>query len=60
MAIIVSDRNRFSKLFTGKFLDKFAVKSLSKIPSLLACVATLACKTLMSGNERLTINYKVV
>jgi len=48
------------KFFTGRFFGKFAVKWLLKVPSNLAHVATLPCETLMSENERLTINYKVV
>jgi len=38
MAIILSNRNRFSIFFTGQFLGKFAVKSLLKIPQYLSYV----------------------
>ena len=48
----------FPIFFTGTFLCKFTLKRLLKVPSFLACVATLHCKTLMSENQRLTINYK--
>jgi len=59
MAIILSNLNRFT-FFTERFLGKFAVKWLLKIPRHLAFVATLLFETLMSENKRLTINYKVV
>ena len=50
----------FQFFFTERFLGKFALKWLLKIPPPLAYVATLLCKTLISENKRLTINYKVV
>jgi len=57
MAIILSNLNRFSFFFTGRFFDKFAVKwSLIH----LAYVATLPYETFMPENKRLTINYKIV
>jgi len=59
MAIILSNLNRFT-FFTERFLGKFAVKWLLKIPRHLAYVATLLFETLMSENKRLTINYKIV
>jgi len=37
--------------FTGRFLSKFAVKWILKIPPLLAYVATLPCETLMSAKQ---------
>jgi len=43
--------------FTGRFLGKFAVKWISKIPPDLACVATLPCETLMSAKQ--AINDKL-
>ena len=43
--------------FTGRFLWKFAVKWVSKIPPHLAYVATLPCETLMSAKQ--TINDKL-
>jgi len=55
--IIFTDAQSF---FTGRFLGKFAVKSLLEIPLHFAYVATLPCETLMSEYKRLTIKYKVV
>jgi len=43
--------------FTRRFLAKFAVKCLLKIPPHLAYVATLPCETLMSTKE--AINDKL-
>jgi len=51
MAIILSNLNRFRKKITGRFLAKFAVKALLKIPPYLAYVATLPCETLTSENK---------
>jgi len=48
MAIILSNQNRFSKFFTGRFCSKFAVEWLLKILPLLAYVATLPYETLVS------------
>jgi len=59
MAIILSNLNKFKKI-TERFLGKFAVKALLKIPPYLAYVATLPCETLTSENKRLTTNYKAV
>jgi len=47
VGIILSNLNRFSNYFIGRFLDKFAVKSLRKIPPYLVYVPTLPCETLM-------------
>ena len=60
MAITMSHLNRFTKLFTGRFLGTFEVQWLLTIPPHLAYVATLPCELLMSENKRLTINYKEV
>jgi len=57
MTIILSILNRFIIFFTGRFLDKFAVRWISKIPSHFAYVATLPCETLMSAKQ--TINDKL-
>jgi len=46
MTIILSNLNRLKKIFTGRFLGKFAVKWILKIPPHLAYVATLPCETL--------------
>jgi len=45
MDIIPSNLNRFSNFFTGRFLGKFAVETLFKIPLHLAYVVTLLCET---------------
>jgi len=57
MTIILSNLNRFTNLFSGRFLDKFAVKWILNIPPYLAYVATLPCETLMSGKQ--AINDKL-
>jgi len=51
MTIILSNHNRFAKLFTGRFLCKFAVTRMLNIPPHPAYVATLPCETLMSAKE---------
>ena len=50
MAIILSNPNRFKK-FTGRFLGKFAVKWIFKIPPHLLYVVTLLCETLTSAKQ---------
>ena len=50
-------RDHNSVNFTGKFLGKFAVKWILKIPSHIFCVATLPCETLMSAKQ--AINDKL-
>jgi len=57
MKIILSNLNRFRNNFTGRFLPKFVVKWILKIPPHLAYVATLPCKTLMSAKQ--AINDKL-
>jgi len=57
MTIILSSLNRFKNFFTGRFLGKFAVKWILKIPPHLAHVATLLCETLMSAKQ--AINDKL-
>jgi len=57
MTIILSNLNRVKKQFTGRFLGKFAVKYILKIPPNLAYVATLPCETLMSAKQ--AINDKL-
>jgi len=54
---ILSILNRFNKFFTGRFLGKFAVKWMSKVPPHLAYVATLPCETLISAKQ--AINDKL-
>ena len=48
MTILVSNSNRYKKI-TGRFLGKFVVKWMLKIPPHIAYVATLSCETLMSA-----------
>jgi len=61
MTIILSNLNRFKKLFslvfTGRFLGKIAVKWTLKIPPHLEYVATLPCETLMPAKQ--AINDKL-
>jgi len=45
------------KKITGRFLRKFVVKRILKMPLHLAYVATLPCETLMSAKQ--TINDKL-
>ena len=56
MTIILSTLNRLKK-FTGRFLSKFAVKLILKIPPYLTYVAKLPCETLMSAKQ--AINDKL-
>ena len=44
-------------VFTGRFLGKFAVKWILKVPPHLAYVATLPCETLVRA--KLAINDKL-
>jgi len=53
MTVILSNFNRFQKKITVRFLGKFAVKWLLKIPPNLAYVATPPCETLMSAKQAL-------
>ena len=55
--IILSNLNRFQKFFYWRFLGKFAVKWILKVPLHLAYVATLPRKTLMSAKQE--INNKL-
>jgi len=57
MAAISSNLNRLKYFFTGRFLGKFVVKWILKIPPHLAYVATLPCETLMSTKQ--AINDKL-
>jgi len=57
VTIVLSNLNRFTIFFTGRFLGKFAIKCILKIPAHLAYVATLPCGTLMSAKE--AINDKL-
>jgi len=56
MTIILPNLNRFRK-FTERFLAKFAVKCIFKIPPHLAYIVTLPCETLVSAKQ--VINYKL-
>ena len=51
MNIILSNLNRFTIFFTGRFLSKFAVKWILEIPPHIAYVATLHCETLLSAMQ---------
>ena len=53
MTIILSNLNWLKKIFTGRFLGKFAIKQILKITSHLTYVATLRCETLMSAKQAL-------
>jgi len=57
MTIILSNLNRFKKKFTRRFLSKYAVKWILKIPPHLAYVGTLPCETLTSAKQ--TVNDKL-
>jgi len=57
MTIILSNLNRFTNFFAGKFLGKFAIKCILKILPYLAYVATLLCETLVSAKQ--AINDKL-
>ena len=57
MTIFLSNLNRFTIFFTGRFFSKFAVKCILNIPPHLPCVATLPCETLMSAKQ--AINDKL-
>ena len=57
MTIILSNLNRVQNFLTGRFLGRFAVKCILKIPSHLAYVATLPCETIMSAEQ--AINDKL-
>jgi len=52
MTIILSNLNRFKKII-GKFLVKFAVKWILKLPPHLAYDATLPCEKInVSKNDK--------
>jgi len=57
MTILLSNLNRFKKKFTERFLGKFTVKWVFKIPPHLVYVATLPCETLMPAKQ--AINDKL-
>jgi len=57
MTIILPILNRFKNFFTKRFLGKFAVKWILKLPPHLARVAALPCETLMSAKQ--AINQKL-
>jgi len=56
MTIILSNLNRFKNFFTGRFLGKFAVKWIFKIPPHFEYVATLPRETL---SAKQAINNKL-
>jgi len=51
ITIILSNFYRFKKKFTGRFLGKFTVEWILKMPSHLAYIATLPCETLLSAKQ---------
>ena len=51
MTIILSNLNRFTLFFTGRFLSKFADKWILNVSPHLVYVATLPCETLMSAKQ---------
>ena len=53
MTILMSNLNRFKDIFTRRFLGKFAVKWILKVPPHLAYVTTLPCETLLSATQAL-------
>jgi len=54
MTTILLDLNLLKKkILTGRFLSKFAIKCVLKIPNYLACAATLPCETLMWAKQAL-------
>jgi len=57
VTIILSNFDRFTHFFAGKFLGEFAAKRILNIPQHLAYVATLPCETLMSAKQ--AINDKL-
>jgi len=56
VTILLSNLNRLKK-FTGRFLGKFSVKLILKVPPHLAYVVTLPCETLNSAKQ--AINDKL-
>ena len=57
MTVILSNLNRFTIFFIGRFLSKFADKWKLNIPAHLAYVTTLPCETLLSAKQ--AINEKL-
>ena len=45
-------------IFTGRFIGKFVVKWILKIPPHLACVATLPCETLLSAKQAINVKLQ--
>jgi len=60
MAIILSNLNRFSKLFHWKILGKFIVKSLLTTPPHFKYVATLPCSLSLIDSFQTLMFHKVV
>ena len=57
MTTILWNLNRFKQFFTRKFLGKFGIKRILKLPPHIAYVATLPRETLMLAKQ--TINDKL-
>jgi len=51
IGLILSNLNRLKIFFTERFLRKFAVNCILKIPPYFAYVATMTRETLMSAKE---------
>jgi len=59
MATVLSNQKKIKKkIFTGRFLGKFVVKRILKIPLHLAYVDTPPCKTLMSAKQAINDNLQ--
>ena len=58
MTIILPNLNRFKFFFTGRFLGKFVVKWILKVPPHFAHVATLPCETLLSAKQAINDNLR--
>jgi len=59
VTIILSNLDLFKKI-TGRYLGKFAVKWVLKVPPHLAYVAALPCETLMSPKQAIIDKLQVV
>ena len=57
MTIFLWNLDRFKKI-TGRFLGKFVVKWILKIPPHLAHLATLPCETLVSAKQAINDNLQ--
>jgi len=58
LTAILSNLNRFQFFFTGRFLGKYVVKWILKIPPHLAYVASLPCATLITAKQEINDNLQ--